>query len=206
MSLGGCLRGAIAVLVLEVVLTLAFVSSTRLEAIASQDIASGAAMVGAGAQERITTTTGSALAWFHEAWSRDEHPSAEQEDAVIAPAQRGSDRVRRKALAFLQIFTIRLAIAREFIGPALACMVAAAIDGLAIRRRRAFTFATTSTVVYNAATYGLLLAVMIPLLYFAAPVALSMWAFPMAGLGMVLATWAFFAYFPGAAPIIGLRT
>jgi len=87
-----------------------------------------------------------------------------------------------------------------------ACVIAAAIDGLAVRRRRAFTFATTSTSIYNAASYLVLSAAMLPLLYLVAPIPVPTAALPLAGLAVAGAVWTFFAHLPGAAPIVGLRT
>ena len=121
-------------------------------------------------------------------------------------ARRASVLVGERLRALLLLGVYRLRWLRTALAPLLAFVIAAVVDGLAVRRRRAFTFATTSTVIYNAASYVVLSAAMLPLLYLAAPVPVPTAALQLAGLAVAGVVWTFFAHLPGAAPIVGLRT
>jgi hypothetical protein len=207
MSLGGCLRAWIALVALEIILTLAFVPAERLHALIASEIATSRAAVGAAETERIVAAAQEDLHWFIAAvpFAASREP-ANSEDSPITGATRGSQLVgeRLRALAFLGVY--RLCWLRTALAPLLACVIAAAIDGLAVRRRRAFTFATTSTVIYNAASYLMVSTSMLPLMYFIAPMPIPVACLPFAGLAVAGAVWTLLAHLPGAAPIVGLRT
>ncbi|HXN15428.1 MAG TPA: DUF4400 domain-containing protein, partial [Usitatibacter sp.] len=122
------------------------------------------------------------------------------------PTQRGITIVieRLRSLLFLALY--RLSAIGEAALPLMLGILAAAIDGLAVRRRRAYSFATTSTAAYNAATYILLSLSMSAFLYLVAPLALPAALLPLAAFGAAGAVWIVFAHLPGAGPLIGLRT
>jgi len=205
MTLGGCFRFGVAILALEMMLTVAYCSASRLNELASIAIGDYA-LAHSETKGRVLARAKAIIAAVDSTWP-EAAPRQEGDDlGATSPAQRGSDRLVGNAIGLLRLVAVRMAIAEDVMFPALACLVAAAIDGLAIRRRRAFTFATTSTVLYNAAGYGVLLSVLVPAICLAAPARTAMAAMPAVALGMALAIWTFFAYLPGAGPLIGLRT
>jgi|GEM_PF-2835116 len=207
MSLVGSLRAWIALVALEIILTLAFVPAERLHALIASEIATSRAAVGEAETERIVAAAQKYLRRLIEVlpFAATREPAGTEESPMTG-AKRGSALVgeRFRALAFLGAY--RLCWLPAALGPFVACVIAAAIDGLAVRRRRAFTFATTSTSIYNAASYLVLSAAMLPLLYLVAPIPVPTAALPLAGLAVAGAVWTFFAHLPGAAPIVGLRT
>ena len=207
MSLGGCLRAWIVLTALEVVLTLAFVSAERLHSLIVGEIAAARAVVGETETERIVTAAREDMRHLIEALPFGEAREAPTVEASpMTGAKRGSALVAERLQALLLLGAYRLRWLWTALPAFLACVTAAAIDGLAVRRRRAFTFATTSTVIYNAASYLVLSAAMLPLLYLVIPIPLPIAALPLAGLAVAGAVWTFFAHLPGAAPVIGLRT
>lgn len=212
MSLGGCIRAWIILLALEIVFTLAFVPPARLRALIAAELTASRAALGERDADRVVSMSHEAFRAVLEALpalnpETDRSGDAPQWlESPMQGAQRaiaiGLERVH--GVLFLALY--RLHWMREALIPLVACVAAAAVDGLAVRRRRAFTFATTSTAIYNAASYFVLSASMLPLLYLFAPIAVPAAALPLAGLAVAGAVWMFCAHLPGAAPIIGLRT
>ena len=207
MSLGGFLRAWIALVGLEIILTLAFVPAERLHVLIASEVATSRAAVGEVETERVVAAAQKDLRGLIEAFPfAATRESTGTEESPMTGAKRGRALVgeRFQALAFLGAYRLRWL--QTVLGPSVALVIAAAIDGLAVRRRRAFTFATTSTSIYNAASYLVLSASMLPLLYLAAPIPVPTATLPLAGLAGAGAVWTFFAHLPGAAPIVGLRT
>ncbi len=212
MSLGGCIRAWIILLALEIVFTLAFVPPARLRALIAAELTASRVVLGERDTDRVVSVSNEAFTTVLEAWPALNPEADSSRDALqwlespMQGAQRGIAIVRERVHGLLFLALYRLNWMREALIPLIACVAAAAVDGLAVRRRRAFTFATTSTALYNAASYFVLSASMLPLLYLFAPIALPAAVLPLAGLAVAAAVWTFCAHLPGAAPIIGLRT
>ncbi|MCA3018731.1 MAG: DUF4400 domain-containing protein [Rhodocyclaceae bacterium] len=111
-----------------------------------------------------------------------------------------------RASYLMYLVSFRLLWLAEAMVPMAVFAIAAAIDGLAIRRRRGYTFAATSTAIYNFSSYAVMTAAFLPLYYLIAPLALPAIALSAACMCIGAAVWVFFAHLPGAAPIIGMQT
>jgi lipopolysaccharide export LptBFGC system permease protein LptF len=194
----------IALFALEILLTLSFVPPHRLRAVISAELTESKRMLGDENADRAVRAAndayGNLLAATPLVGAREEPESP------IRPARRGIDVILARGEALLYLALFRINTLRGLAIPTMALVFAAAVDGLAMRRRRAFSFATTSTAVYNAASYLVLSFSVLPLLYLMAPVPVSPAALPIAGIAAAGAVWVFLAHLPGAAPISRWRT
>jgi len=187
----------VAMLALEVLLTLAFASMQRMQDIAEREFIRLREVVGSTHAERIAiaaTAAGASL------FGMSRHGDSDAE--AWQPTRRGLDVVRERARALLLVAFLRAASWRDMATALLACAVAAAVDGLMVRRRRAFTFEPTSSALYNAAAHLLIAASMAPLACVVAPVTIP--AITVAALGLVLvaSVWILCAHLPGPATLI----
>ena len=203
MSLAGFLRVWLALFALENLLTLAFVPPPRLRTVMASEIAESRRVLGDEATERAVRGARESFKAVVRAMPFLE--ARDESESPIRPARRGFDRVLERGQALVELALYRASVQGGFLIPILAIITAAAIDGLAMRRRRAFSFATTSTAVYNTASYLVLSTLVLPLLYLAAAVPVSPAFFPIIGIAAAGAVWVFLAHLPGAAPIIRSR-
>lgn len=196
-------------LVGEILLTLAFVPPAKIRTLVETELANSRALLGQRDTDRVIGATNRSFEAIvaprpSSAAGRPESPGGAEERVVQGLGRASSVVMERvRGLAYLALY--RLHWMGESILPLSVISVGAAIDGLVVRRRRAYTFTSTSTSAYSAATYLVLSASFLPLLYLVAPIAVPAAALPLAGLAFAGAVWVFFAHLPGAGSIMGLR-
>ena len=209
MSLGGCLRMWLAILVAEIGLTLMLVPPAKIQALVEAELSDSRVLLGAADTDRVVEATNRSFeAVVGSVGSSAPRPPhiADSDEPVAQGMARASSVVIERVRGVVYLALYRLHWMRESILPLSLIAIAAAIDGLVVRRRRAYTFTSTSTSAYSAATYLVLSASFLPLFYLVAPVAVPAAALPLAGLAFAGAIWVLFAHLPGAGSIMGLRT
>lgn len=212
MTLVKCIQVWLALFVLTAVLVLVFVPTARLSAAVQSEVESARATLGTTDTDRVVAA---ANRWHSVVFS-----SSLAVSAANATSRDSNDGVKGASYAFGRIlkaaqesvsYVSYLAIFRvqwllESAVSILLFVAAASVDGWAIRRRRAYSFAYTSTVVYNASAYVVLTAAFLPLFYLILPFPAPPALLPAAGVAIAGAVWVFFAHLPGAAPIVGMTT
>lgn len=211
MTLGKCFQLWFGLLVVCIVLILVFISPTWLSGVVAREVAESRMTVGSKDTDRVVAATNE---WYLCAFERHEMRVAQTKAKTVQHNGARTSIALNRLLAgaverfdyigYLIMFRLQWLVEAGM--PILLFVIAAAIDGLAIRRRRAYTFAYTSTVVYNASSYVVLTVAFLPLIYLIAPVVVPVTFLPFAGIGIAAAVWVFFAHLPGAAPMIGMRT
>ena len=195
MSLGGCVRAWFALLTLEVLLTLAFASTGHLQDVAEAEFARSRGILGNALAERVATAAVAATSLF-------DVPAGNSGVEAWQPSRRGLDVVRERGRALLLLVIIRAALWREGATAAISCVFAAAVDGLMMRRRRAFEFETVNTALYNAAAYLLICATMASLACLVAPVPMPATTFVVLGLVLMIGIWTVCVHLPGPATLV----
>lgn len=202
MSLGACLRVWIALWALEVLLTVTFAPQGHLSQLAESEfrqLSEAQPQHAKLAVERVTSLLPRLPAL------RDFTPSA-PENTAMEGGSRAIEAVARSLRALVVLALFRLSASGEWVIAWLVCGWAAAADGLMVRRRRAFTFTTTSTALYNMAGYVLICAIMSAGLCLAAPIGVPLAVAAAIGVAFVAASWALCAHLPGPATLLGMRS
>jgi uncharacterized protein DUF4400 len=198
-----CFRVWIALWALEILLTLSFVEPSRLDTLVELEFARSRQTLGDAGAEQAGRRTGALLAPLLKGAASES--AQEPDSSPMHAAGQAIGRIGERARALLVLMTFRVCSWWELSVAGAACVAAAGVDGLMVRRRRAFRFATTSTVLYNAAGYMLICALMAPLVCLVAPVALPP-ATPLVGaLAAAGAVWLLCAHLPGPSTVIGAQ-
>lgn len=187
----------IAFLALEVMLTLAFASTERMRGGAEEEFIRLRGIFGNAPAEHVAIA---AIAADRSLFGLNGRGDSDME--AWQPSRRGLEVVRERARAMLMVAILRAALWRDLAIALLACSVAAAVDGLMVRRRRAFTFRTPNSALYNAAGYVLIGSTVAPLACLLAPVSIPPSAPATAGLCVVASVWILCANLPGPATLL----
>lgn len=187
----------VALLALEVLLTVAFASTERMQDIAEREFIRLREVVDSAHAERIAIA---ATAADTSLFGMSRHGDTDAE--AWQPTRRGLDVIRARARALLLVAILRVAAWRDMATALLGCAVAAAVDGLMVRRRRAFTLETTSSALYNSAAHLLISANMALLACLVAPVSIPAITAAALGLVLVASVWILCAHLPGPATLV----
>ena len=204
MTLGGCLRMWLIVFFIEAVCLLAFVSPEKVRAVIAAEVEDSRARLGAEDTERIVVATNATFGELFDA--TPDIATAVPDDRLAGTIEKLKVAIHQRLEAVVYLVAYRLSWLRAGLLPVAFISIAAGVDGLVVRRRRAYAFSSTSTSAFGAGAFLVLSASMLPLLYLIAPVRVPVLALPLAGLAFSGAVWLICAHLPGAGTIRGLNS
>jgi hypothetical protein len=204
MTLGGCLRMWLIVFFVEAVCMLAFVSPEKVRAVIAAEVEDSRVRLGAEDTERIVQATNQTFGDVFEA--TPDIDAGISDDRLARGVEQLKIAIRLRLEAVVYLIAYRLSWLRAGLLPVAFISIAAGVDGLVVRRRRAYAFSSTSTSAFGAGAFLVLSVSMLPLLYLIAPVRVPVLALPLAGLAFSGAVWLICAHLPGAGTIRGLNS
>lgn len=197
-----CLRVCVALCVLQILVVLSFVPAIRLSELAEDEYRS---LVEASGRRTMDAWMISVISLAAGAFSTRASVDESGDESPMKPASKGIQGAAQRASTAFVLAILRVMRWSDLAVALLAAGFAAVVDGLMVRRRRSFGFATPMPPLYNLAGYLFITALMTLPFLSVTPFTIPIWMPLCASIAAVCAVWTLCAHFPGPATLLGSR-